>query len=112
MGLFAKTNLQVNGKRSLLTLFSMVWEQLTVGFTVDMLNYCHPLFLKQLLYFERNSVCCLFVGLFFLLLRLDATVALDFVWTCFHSPRLWQGRDQKSTAVGSQGSNSVSLNWF
>jgi len=33
---------------------------------------------------------------------------LDFVWTCFHTPRLWQGRDQKSTAVGSQGTNSVS----
>ena len=49
---------------------------------------------------------------FFLLLRLDATTALDFVWTCFHSPRLWQGRDQKSTAVGSQGSNSVSFTWF
>ena len=50
--------------------------------------------------------------LFFSLIRLDPTAALDFVWTCFHSPRLWQGRDQKSTAVGSQGTNSVSHTWF
>nr|XP_058960995.1 integrator complex subunit 1-like isoform X3 [Pocillopora verrucosa] len=39
--------------------------------------------------------------------RLNPTTALDFVWTCFHCPRLWQGRDQKSTAVGSQGTNSA-----
>ena len=52
----------------------------------------------------------MFVSFFFL--RLNPTAALDFVWTCFHSPRLWQGRDQKSTAVGSQGTNSVRLCTF
>lgn len=44
--------------------------------------------------------------------RIDPTAALDFVWTCFHSPRLWKGRDQKSTAVRNQGTNSVSIYLF
>lgn len=43
----------------------------------------------------------------FPLFGIDPTSALDFVWTCFHSPRLWQGRDQKSTAVRNQGTNSA-----
>lgn len=56
-------------------------------------------------YRERMYLFTEQIGLF--ILRLNPTTALDFVWTCFHCPRLWQGRDQKSTAVGSQGTNSV-----
>ena len=57
---------------------------------------------------NKYSRLSLLIYLFlFFFSRLNPTAALDFVWTCFHSPRLWQGRDQKSTAVGSQGTNSV-----
>ncbi|XP_048575697.1 integrator complex subunit 1 [Nematostella vectensis] len=31
--------------------------------------------------------------------NLSPGAALDFLWTCFHIPRLWQGRDQKSCAI-------------
>ncbi|XP_031573151.1 integrator complex subunit 1-like [Actinia tenebrosa] len=39
--------------------------------------------------------------------RINPGAALDFVWTCFHIPRLWQGREQKSTAVGTNTSETA-----